>query len=231
MSKKVSVVLPCRKGSKRIKNKNIKKFYEYEMGLFELKLEQLLNVEKIDSIFVSTDDDKIINFIKRNHSSFKKEIILEKRPDHLAIDDCLGDLIIHLSHIVPTDVLIWTHVTSPFFTSENYNEAIDLYFNMLETKQYDSLVSVSSVHTFAIQGGKWISHDTSIKQWPRKQDVEKMMLINGAIYIIDRSLMQLKKDRIGNNPYFFELKGLSGFDIDYEEDFSIAEKIVPCILK
>ena len=33
------------------------------------------------------------------------------------------------------------------------------------------------------------------------------------------------KDRIGKNPYFFELSQIQSFDIDWEEDFKLAEKI------
>ncbi|MFW6334157.1 MAG: cytidylyltransferase domain-containing protein [Desulfosalsimonas sp.] len=230
MSGVITAVLPCRKGSKRVKHKNTRKFYTYGLGLFQLKLEQLLKVKSLDKIFVSTDDETIMSYIESGRNGFAKEVTLEKRPAHLAADDCLEDLIKHLSHAVETDVLLWTHVTSPFFTDFHYQQAIDVYREKTEKNLNDSLVSVSPVHTFALQGGRWISHDVSVRKWPRKQDVEKILLINGAVYIININLMQSTGDRIGENPCFFELAGLSGFDIDYEEDFKTAEKIAPCLL-
>ena len=43
----VKAFLPCRSGSQRVKNKNIKKFHKYKFGLVELKLKQLLKVEYV----------------------------------------------------------------------------------------------------------------------------------------------------------------------------------------
>ncbi len=208
-------------------DKNTRPFYKYRLGLFELKLRQLQKVKSIDSIFISTDHSEIINYVNDNHEIFTKEVIVEPRPSELAVDDCLEDLISYLSYTVPTDILIWTHVTSPFFTSNDYENAIHAYMS----NSCDSLVSVSAVHTFALQGGKWISHNPAVRKWPRKQDVEKIFLINGAVYIINIELMRRKRDRIGDNPHYFELHGLSDFDIDYEEDFCMAEKIAPCLLE
>ena len=56
--------LPCRKGSQRIKEKNIKPILDFKMGLDELKLSQLLKGEKIKKFFLSTDDIQIINLFQ-----------------------------------------------------------------------------------------------------------------------------------------------------------------------
>ena len=42
MNNNMIAFLPCRKGSQRIKDKNIKKILNFEMGLVEIKLNQLL---------------------------------------------------------------------------------------------------------------------------------------------------------------------------------------------
>ena len=68
--------LPCRQGSVRIPDKNIKPFYKFKNGLLELKLHQLSQTSEIDKIIVSTDDDRIINFIESN---FGKNVTTVKR--------------------------------------------------------------------------------------------------------------------------------------------------------
>ena len=60
----VDVFLPCRSSSQRVKNKNIKKFSNKNFGLFELKILQLNLVKNIRNIIVSTNDKKIINYLK-----------------------------------------------------------------------------------------------------------------------------------------------------------------------
>jgi CMP-N-acetylneuraminic acid synthetase len=49
----------------RVKNKNIKKFSNKKFGLFQLKIEQLILVKGINNIIVSTNDKKILNFLKK----------------------------------------------------------------------------------------------------------------------------------------------------------------------
>ena len=56
---KVIAFLPCRQGSQRVKNKNIKPFAGIEGGFISIKLTQLLKVEAIDKIVVSTNDVEV----------------------------------------------------------------------------------------------------------------------------------------------------------------------------
>ena len=61
--------LPCRAKSES-KNKNTRKFANYELGLFELKIKDLVKVKSIDTIVVSTNEIKIIRFLR--NKKFKK---------------------------------------------------------------------------------------------------------------------------------------------------------------
>ena len=47
--------------------------------------------------------------------------------------------------------------------------------------------------------------------------------LNFAINILSTKLMRKKKSLIGNNPYFYKLKGEEGFDINTKNDFEFAE--------
>ena len=42
----ISIFVPIRKGSKRVKNKNIKRFNKYKLGLTELKILQLKRLKE-----------------------------------------------------------------------------------------------------------------------------------------------------------------------------------------
>ena len=56
--------LPCRAGSQRVRNKNIRKFANYKLGLFELKIKDLIKVKSINTIVVSTNEKKNYKFFK-----------------------------------------------------------------------------------------------------------------------------------------------------------------------
>ena len=112
---KVIAFLPCRQGSQRVKNKNIKSFAGVEDGLIYIKLSQLLDVESIEQIVVSTNDLEVKR-IARSFSNTK--IIIDDRPEELASSSTsTDDLINYVPSIIASGTVLWTHVTSPFITS------------------------------------------------------------------------------------------------------------------
>ena len=61
----ISVFIPVRKGSKRVKNKNIRAIGKYKLGLLEIKLKQLeklikINNNKYNFEFIVSTDSKIV---------------------------------------------------------------------------------------------------------------------------------------------------------------------------
>ena len=64
---KITAVVPSRKGSQRVKNKNFKPFAG--KNLLELKLEILKNISLIDDIVVNTDSQTAISIAKRSFNA------------------------------------------------------------------------------------------------------------------------------------------------------------------
>jgi CMP-N-acetylneuraminic acid synthetase len=60
--KTITAIVPVRKGSQRVKNKNFKPFAG--TNLLRIKLEILKQVKTIDKIVVSTDSDEAIKISK-----------------------------------------------------------------------------------------------------------------------------------------------------------------------
>lgn len=224
-AKKVTAIIPCRKGSQRVINKNTRPFGDFAHGLLELKLKQLDAVAAIDDILVTTNDPVVIDFIDATSHTLTKPVILDRRPDEYAADDSLQGLIGYLGSVVKTDVIAWTHVTSPLFDAALYQAALEAYAQAKQDKTADSLMAVDAVQTFAMRSGAWISHDDSVKRWPRTQDLEKILLVNSALFVIDQPLMVRLQDRVGLQPLMFETPSPHGFDIDWEEDFTVGEKL------
>lgn len=216
---KVIAFLPLRKGSQRVKNKNIKDFAEIKGGLTFIKISQLLNSKKIDKIIVSTNDPKVISIVL----SFKSgKIFIDDRPQHLATSDSSTDeLINYVPSIVKHGVVVWTHVTSPFLTESHYDDMIEKYFENLNKN--DSLLSVTKLQKYIWDKDKPLNYDKKIEKWPRTQTIEPLYEINSGAFITDIQVYKTYNDRVGKRPYLYVLNEKESFDIDWQDDFDIAE--------
>ena len=79
--KKYSFFLPTRKGSERVANKNTRTFAGLKGGILKIKLQQLMQIERVQSIVISTNDPDTID-IARSFNSSRIKII--ERPEHLS---------------------------------------------------------------------------------------------------------------------------------------------------
>ena len=222
---KISFFLPTRKGSERVKNKNTRPFAGIEGGILKLKLQQLLNIERVEDIVVSTNDEQTIEVAK---SFGNPRIRVIERPEHLCLSSTvIEDFIDYIPSVVESEHIFWVHATAPFADESVLNKALDTYIEALSSGEYDSLLSVNKIQQFlwSATENKCINHDRSKVKWPRTQDLEPLYEISHAFYINSRDNYLKYHDRIGEKPYLFELDKLHAYDIDWEDDFAIAEMI------
>jgi len=217
----IDIFLPCRSSSTRIKNKNIKKFSNKKFGLLELKISQLILVQGIRNIVVSTNDKKIINFLKKKKI---KKIIIDKRANNLCTSSTSTDLLIkYVPKLIESNHILWTHVTSPFFNNKDYERAIKIYKNNL--KKYDSLMGATKMQDFIYDKKKPINFNKKKEKWPQTQSLKKLFIINNTIFLSSKKNYIKYNDRIGKKPFLMEVNKIKSFDIDWPEDFKIAENM------
>jgi len=220
---KICFFLPTRKGSQRVKNKNTRPFAN-NGSLLENKLKQLIVTSKIDEIILSTNDEECIRIAE----PFLKECSffrIVERPEHLCLDTTnLQDLITYVPNITDANHILWGHVTTPIVGTNDYDNAIGLYLDKLKDG-YDSLIGVTEFKNFLLNAqGKIINNTTSLP-WPRTQDLESLYEINHTMFLAKREIYVEHKNRIGEHPYLFVMDKMKSFDIDWEEDYLIAELI------
>lgn len=217
----MTVFLPCRAGSQRIPDKNTRTFAGVEGGLLAIKLSSLLKTMGIDKIVLSTNDPKVLAIA----ASFEDEkLIIDHRPDHLASSSTsTDDLVNYVPGIISDEHILWTHVTSPFISTETFEKAIAKYNQM--SSDYDSLMSVNKVQTFLWNEDGPINYDRNVEKWPRTQTLPVLYEVNSGFFINSRTSYLEHKDRIGRKPMLFETKGIETIDIDWPEDFDQAELI------
>ena len=228
MSEKIAFFLPTRKGSERVKSKNTRPFAGIEGGLVENKIKQLLATKHIDDILFSSNDEMCIAIAEKYASDSRLRII--PRPNELCLSTTnLQDLICYVPTITNADHILWGHVTTPLVEAKVYDTAIEQYLSKI-TKGYDSLVSVKELKNFLLnQEGKLVNNTTDIP-WPRTQDLEPLYEINHAIFLAKRSVYTEQKNRIGQKPLLYIMDEIHSKDIDWEEDFKIAEIMYKTLL-
>ena len=228
MSEKIAFILPTRKGSERVKSKNTRPFAGIEGGLVENKIKQLLATKHIDEILFSSNDEMCIAIAEKYASDSRLRII--PRPNELCLSTTnLQDLICYVPTITNADHILWGHVTTPLVEAKVYDTAIEQYLSKI-TKGYDSLVSVKELKNFLLnQEGKLVNNTTDIP-WPRTQDLEPLYEINHAIFLAKRSVYTEQKNRIGQKPLLYIMDEIHSKDIDWEEDFKIAEIMYKTLL-
>ena len=93
----ISIFLPTRRGSQRVRNKNTRAFSNYKGGLLELKLKQLLQLD-VEEIILSTNDEESIRIAESFIENEKLKIVV--RPDELCSSKTkLTDLIEYVPSI------------------------------------------------------------------------------------------------------------------------------------
>ena len=225
----ISIFIPVRKVSKRVKNKNTRALPKYKNGLTEIKIKQLnrfrnLIKKKKPKFFnkfefiISTNCEKVKKITKKF-----SWIRLHERNRRLSVDDSLTELIEEIPKICFGKFILWTHVTSPFFSENDYYDFLNKFFNKKQANR--SAFSADLIQKFIYKDKHgWISHNFKKNKWPRTQDLPKFFCANSAAFIAPISVYKKQRDRLCKTPIPIVSKDQSGFDIDTISDFNYLKK-------
>ena len=83
---KVTAVIPVRKGSQRVKDKNLRPFAN--TTLLDNKLQMLLQVPELDSIIVNTNSEAAIELVELEYANTK--VSYYRREEYYASSQCSG---------------------------------------------------------------------------------------------------------------------------------------------
>lgn len=216
---KITAVIPCRKGSTRCKNKNLRKWGN--TNLLQNKINILKESKYIDYILVNTDDDDAINIAKQN------DILYFKRDDVL----CIGDVPVskvheNLAENINTDIFFYNSPVSPFITSETIDRIIDYW---RKHPEYEIVSASVPIKKFIWENN--IPYNFEINQGiVGTQSLDNKFKFSTA----DSGLIGYKKDIVKNKCIFgdgkkifmYEIDELESIDIDWNLDFVISESLL-----
>ena len=220
------VVIPARGGSKGLPGKNIKLLNK--KPLIQYTIEAAREVFDDKSIYVSTDDDKILKTVECIGLK-----VFFKRPEKLATDTANSrDVLLHAIDFFKNkngfdpDCIILLQPTSPFRNSLHIKEALKLY-----TSYIDMVVSVKETDS----NPYYVLFEENVNgflkkfkegNYTRRQDCPKVWEYNGAIYIMNTN--SLRENKIGEFDKIikYEMDAVTSIDIDNKLDWSMVETII-----
>lgn len=211
--KKVTAVIPIRKGSQRVLNKNLRLFAN--SNLLTIKIETLKKVKGIDNIIVNTDSEEAIKIAQCLGINY------HLREEYYASSSCSGsEFFKHLGEVTETDIFAYCPVTSPFVKIETMEKSITAF---MQQNEHDSLSTVSLVKEFLWLNGKAVNYDP--KNAPNSQNLPDIEALNFGFSLIGRDSLIENRNIIGKHPMFIRTSDIESIDIDTPLDFYIAEQM------
>lgn len=219
--KSILAIIPARGGSKSIPRKNLRLLKG--KPLLGWTIETAQNSQYIDRVILSSEDEEIINTAKK----YGCEVPFV-RPAELARDQTPGiDTVLHaITNInVMYDYVLLLQCTSPLRTTNDIDGCLEF---CIEAKA-NSCVSVAET----IERPFWmytIDNEQRLKQLIysekhlyQRQQLPKVYLLNGAIYIARSEWLLENRSFINEDTLAYAMPRERSLDIDEEYDLQIAE--------
>jgi CMP-N-acetylneuraminic acid synthetase len=215
---KIVALVPMRHHSVRVPGKN----YRPLAGkpLFRHILDTLLLCPEIDKIVIDTDSPVIMDELRQHYP----DVMVLERPEHLRADTIpMNEILLHDTSLIQADLYLQTHSTNPLLRHETISSAIQALISNYPS--YDSLFAVTRLQSrLWDQLGRPINHNPAILL--RTQDLPPVYEENSCLYLFTRQTLELKRNRLGERPFLFEMDRDEAWDIDEELDFLIADLLL-----
>ncbi len=209
---KVVAFLPAKGTSSRIENKNIKLLDG--KPLFLHTLEKLNLCDFIDEVYLDSESEEIFSLAENENCYFLK------RDPLLATNKTDGNsLFYNEARQVEADIYIQILGTSPFIKKETIKKGIEI----LKTQnEYDSVVLVKKekLYTWNEQTANY-----NLEHIPNSVDLPDTIIETMGLYITRKNVALKMKKRIGKNPYLLEASTIEAVDVNYPDEFELANFI------
>ena len=207
--------------SERIKNKNFR-----SLGNHQLWKHLILKL-KSEKVYIDTDSDKVIkdskkifpfvNVYRREQKFINMENSKNASPTLLMIRNFLDKYVSD-----PNEIIVTTHVTSPFIKLATIKKAAK------KLKYYDSVAAVTKDYNFAWLKNfrnKFVPINFNPNKITKTQNLNPIIQSNGAFFIFKKKTFLKHNNRMGKNPYLFEINFPENIEIDTNDDLKLARAI------
>ena len=248
LNENLVIVIPARKNSKRLKNKNFKNFFGFPLfewslaaGLF---LKQQLSGLREISVVCTSDDDRILDLVKKKYSS--SILAVRRKPelsdDNAILSDVIFDCIYRLAerHVIRKDdylagSFILLQPTSPIRLKDdlvsfcrqiknlgNNLSMVSVNKNYSEIKDIYEIIKFSEARSDFLLGhiGKKLLKVSAIKK------DSNSAFVDGSLYLGLMSTLKEKGFMPVAKTLAFPLSIKRSIDIDTEKEFDDALALI-----
>ncbi len=223
---KILSIIPARGGSKGIPRKNIIDLNG--KPLIAWTIEASLKSRYITKTVVSSDDNEILEVSKKYGAN------VLKRPDDLATDTSSSQSVVE--HTITElekvnekyDYLVLLQPTSPLRDRNDIDEAFETLFEknataLISVKEYDNKILKAFIDN---QEGFIEGVRNNTYPFIRRQDLPKVYMSNGAIYIIKAEKFMKCKSFWTEKTVKYVMDNTKSMDIDTKEDLEKIRKFL-----
>lgn len=218
---KTVAFIPVKLNNERTPGKNTKCFTDGTPLIYFVQKELLELKEKgiIDEIFVFCSDHTIETYLLDGVNFLQRPEILDRK-------ETKGTQIYEtFVSMIDADVYVLAHATSPFVTAVHIGECI----KNVQLGMYDSAFCAKKIQNFLWKGNEPLNF--KLNDPPRTQDMEPIYMELSTPYVFTRETFRKYHSRSGIKPYICEANEIEAIDIDYPEDFELANVVYTNLLK
>lgn len=216
-------IIPARSGSKGLKNKNILKLgRKHLMGY---SIETAINSDVFDCVHVSTDDIGYAEIAKQYGADVSFLRSEELSSDVADTWDAVRFIVNRFKELGRNfNRITLLQPTSPLRSAQDIKDA----YRLFEDKDAESVISVCEVE-HSPQFMKTLNENLSMEGFVdldksvRRQEQGKYYRLNGAIYMLNVSVLDKIQELYGKKSYAYIMPRERSVDIDTMRDFEYAE--------
>jgi CMP-N-acetylneuraminic acid synthetase len=230
--KKLIAIIPVRKKSQGIKNKNLIK-----IGGKTLLERTIITAKKnkfIDEVIVTTDCVKMQSIAKKHNVSAKT-----LRPEYLSNSKALTiDVIKYLikTHSIKNSYILLLQVTSPMRSIQLTNKFLSTFNQNKKSTSAVSVTLLDSNHPYKIQRIKngWLQSLMGFESMVPRQYLPRCYYLNGMFYLTDSDSILKLNSFFSKRTLPFFIKKKQSINLDSENDIImlnhlIKNKLIPKI--
>ncbi len=182
--------------------------------LLQHELDNLKATCLCDSINVFCSSENIVPFLP-------KGVNFVKRPEYLDLPTSNFTQIFSLfMEMKNADIYVYAHATAPFITEDTMRQCI----TAVQSGNYDSAFCAVKLQDYLWQDGEPLNFDAT--NLPRTQDLKPIYQETSGVYVFTKEVFEKYHRRIGKKPFIKEVSFKEAVDIDYPEDFDLAEALL-----
>jgi len=220
----VNCVILARGGSKGIPGKNIIDFCG--KPLLAWTIEQCLQAESVNSVWVSSDDKPILA-VAEKYGAKLIERPVEISDDFTTSESAWLHAVNYLEkRKIITDVLLAPQATSPLRTSDDIEKAISTF----ENEKLDSLFSASIAEDLyyweRTKDGGLNSVNYDYLNRKRRQDFHPQIIENGSFYLFKPDILKKENNRFGGKIGYSKMEFWKMFEIDTLDDLRMCSSLM-----